>query len=472
MNLLERLSLIKYYPKDLHTSDVCVINRSPIQTNPDRCTEQELALSYLQKLMMIDYRARCVSFQCENQNQGILNNLSQSTDTNKSPNSDSFFSDDNDDDVINNSDGPRTNTETHIHPMDLQMAIFHCGDNFVRQYIYTKLSFIQFALPLLVPNPCRSEIEFPIWSFRQIKKSWKYRDASTKTWQSKNCAIIDANTALVSFVRFGESPASKSQIMNSLLGNQTHRVFFNRHCRGSSSNGQLMKGVAEIAWYLPGGKDNDIFNDCIAFTNLHGDAREHKTQVKFLHEISSINVILLSDGDHNEEDKRILQECLSSPKPLIFLCVDKKRVSSGISGTKVKIAVENRNEAELIDELTSIIKSFLDNSKIKMNIEACSAIARQYGFIVDEDDKQCEEGKEAAKVLLSFISDNPLCSIKETFLPLQGKLWQSWCKKDKELTRMTVRGGKVLRNTEEIFQEKRYALGKHSLKKHFLLTIL
>ncbi|XP_078477127.1 interferon-induced very large GTPase 1-like isoform X2 [Lampetra planeri] len=470
MNLLERLSLIKYYPKELHTSDVCVINGSPIQTNPDRCTEQELALSYLQKLMMIDYRARCVSFQCENQNQGKLNNISQSTNTNKSPNSDSFFSDDNDDDVINNSDGPRTNTETYIHPMDLQMAIFHCGDNFVRQYIYTKLSFIQFALPLLVPNPCRSEIEFPIWSFRQIKKSWKYRDASTKKWQSKNCAIIDANTPLVSFVRFGESPASKSQIMNSLLGNQTHRVFFNRHCRGSSRNGQLMKGVAEIAWYLPGAKDNDVFNDCIAFTNLHGDAREHKTQAKFLHEISSINVILLSDGDRNEEGKRILDECLRSPKPLICLCADKKRVSSRVSGTNAKIAVENRNEAELIDEVTSIIKFFLNNSKIKINIEACSAIARQHGFIVDEDDKQCEEGKDMAKVLLCLISDKPLCSIKETFLPLQGKLWQSWCKKDKELKRMTVRGGQSVEEYKSNILGEKTRIRKAQLERAFPLN--
>ncbi|XP_078740181.1 interferon-induced very large GTPase 1-like [Lampetra fluviatilis] len=407
--------------------------------------EQELALSYLQKLMMIDYRARCVSFQCENQ-------------------------DDNDDDVINNSEGPRTNTETHIHPMDLQMAIFHCGDNFVRQYIYTKLSFIQFALPLLVPNPCRSETEFPIWSFRQIKKSWKYRDASTNEWQSKNCAINDANTALVSFIRFGKSLSSKSQIMNSLLGNQTHRVFFHRHCRGSSRNVQLMKGVAEIAWYLPGGKDNDVFNDCIAFTNLHGDAREHKAQVKFLHEISSINVILLSDGDRNEEGKRILDECLSSSKPLICLCADKKRFSSGVSGTNAKIAVENRNEAELIDELTSIIKLFLNNSKIKINIEACSTIARQHGFIVDEDDKQCEEGKDMAKVLLSLISVKPLCSIKETFLPLQGTLWQSWCKKDKELKRMTVRGGQSVEEYKSNILGEKTRIRKAQLEKAFPLN--
>uniref|UniRef100_S4RX63 VLIG-type G domain-containing protein n=1 Tax=Petromyzon marinus TaxID=7757 RepID=S4RX63_PETMA len=445
-NLLERLALINYYPKKLHTSDVCVINMSPIQSNR-------------------------VSFQCENRNKVKSNKFYQSTYTNTCPNSDDFFSDDNNyDDIINNSDVPRTNTETHIHPMDLQMAIFHCGDNFVRQYIYNKLSFIQFALPLLVPNPCRSEIEFPMWSFRQIKKTWNFRDASTTQWKSKSCAISDANAALVSFVRFGESPASKSQIMNSLLGNQTHRVFFNRHCRGSSRNGQLMKGVAEIAWYLPGGKDDDVFNDCIAFTNLHGDAREHKTQVEFLHEISSINVILLSDGDRNEEGKRILDECLRSPKPLICLCADKKKVSSGAFGTNAKIAIENRNEAELIDELASIINWFLGNSEGKKNIEAYSALAKKYGFIVDEDDEQCKDGKTMAKVLLSLISDSPLCSRKETFLPLQGKLWQSWCKKDKELTRMTVRGAQSVEEYKSNILGEKTRIRKAQLERAFPLN--
>lgn len=47
-----------------------------------------------------------------------------------------------------------TTVLTCIHPMDIQMAIFHCADDFTRQYILTKLSICQFALPLLVPNPC------------------------------------------------------------------------------------------------------------------------------------------------------------------------------------------------------------------------------------------------------------------------------------------------------------------------------
>ncbi|XP_061437347.1 interferon-induced very large GTPase 1-like [Lethenteron reissneri] len=275
MNLLERLALQKYYSKNMHTGDVCVV-KSAMRTKHPR-TEQELASYFLQKLIMGNYEARYVRVQSENESYETMNN-------NENSNYDDFFKHD---DTLSRRKGLATNTQTHIHPMDLQMTIYHCGDNFVRQYIYTKLSFCQFALPLLVPNPRSSEIEFPLWAFRQINKNWKCRDTSTNTLQTKSYEIVNADTPLVSFIRFGESPTSKSQILNSLLSKQKHGVFFNRNCKGSSRNGLLMEGVTEVAWYCPSGRDDDVFNDCITFTNLHGDARRHRKQVQFLHEISS-----------------------------------------------------------------------------------------------------------------------------------------------------------------------------------------
>ncbi|XP_078740374.1 interferon-induced very large GTPase 1-like [Lampetra fluviatilis] len=389
-------------------------------------TEQELASYFLQRLIMGDYEARYVRIQSENKSNETMNN-------NENSNYEDFFKHN---DTLSRRKGLATNTQTHIHPMDLQMTIYHCGENFVRQYLYNKLSFCQFALPLLVPNPCSSEIEFPLWAFRQINKNWKCRDTSTNTLQTKNCAIVNADTPLVSFIRFSESPTSKSQMLNSLLSKQRHGVFFHRHCKGSNKNGLLMEGVTEVAWYCPGGRDDDVFNDCIAFTNLHGDARRHRKQVQFLHEISSINVILMSDRDHNDEAKIILQECLTSPKPLVCLCADRERIEGGNSRAKVKIAVKNRNEADLMDELKSTLNNLLAISTQTINLDDCSNTARRHGFTVDEDDEDCEEGKSMADILLSLLKEKPLSSMKKTFLPLQGKLWHKWCKKDKELTRL------------------------------------
>ncbi|XP_078740387.1 LOW QUALITY PROTEIN: interferon-induced very large GTPase 1-like [Lampetra fluviatilis] len=443
MNLLERLNLQKYYPKQMHIEYVSV--KSAMHAK-NTSTEQELASYFLQKLIMGDYEARYVSVQSENKCNEAMNN-------NANSNYEAFFKHD---DTLSRREGLTTNTQTHIHPMDLQMTIYHCGDNFVRQYLYTKLSFCQFALPLLVPNPHSSEIELPLWAFQQINKNWKCRDTSTNTLQTKSCAIVNADTPLVSFIRFGESPTSKSQMLNSLLSKQRHDIFFHRHCKGSSRNGLLMEGVTEVAWYCPGGRDDDVFNDCIAFTNLHGDARRHRKQVQFLHEISSINVILMSDRDHNDEAKIILQECLTSPKPFVCLCADQERIEGGNSGAKVKIAVKNRNEADFMHELKSTLNSLLRNITQINNLDNCPDIARRYDFIVDEDDEHCKDGKSMADVLLCILNDQPLSSMKETFLPLQGKLWHEWCKKDKELARFRLQVNQSIEEyRDNISMEKR-----------------
>ncbi|XP_078476913.1 LOW QUALITY PROTEIN: interferon-induced very large GTPase 1-like [Lampetra planeri] len=459
MNLRKILGLQEYYPKKMHTKDMCVIKSAILKEAPS--IEEELVLHYLQKLMMFDYEARYVSVPGENENNETMQN--------ENSNYEKFF---NHDHIVSSQDWSMTDTRTHVHPMDLQMTIFHCGDNFVRQYIYTKLSFCQFALPLLVPNPCNSEIEFPIWAFRQIKKSWKSRAASTETQQTNLCAIVDADTPLVSFIRFGESLTSKSQMLNSLLGKQKNEVFFHRHCRGSSKNGLLMEGVTEIAWYCPGGRDDDVFNDCIAFTNLHGDAREHKKQVQFLLEISTVNVILMSDCDNNDEAKGILVDCLNSPKPLLCLWADKEQISCGHCKTKVKIAVKNKNEAELMNELKSTLKYMLANSTQTVKMDGCSDIARQRGFSVDEDDEQCKQGKSMADVLLSLLKDKPLSSMKETFLPLQGKLWHEWCKKDKEFARLRVEGDQSVEEYRDNIAMEKQSIREAQLHKASPLNTL
>ncbi|XP_078740065.1 interferon-induced very large GTPase 1-like [Lampetra fluviatilis] len=438
---------------------MCVIKSAILKEAPS--IEEELVLHYLQKLMMFDYDARYVSVPGENENNETMQN--------ENSNYEKFF---NHDHIVSSQDWSMTDTRTHVHPMDLQMTIFHCGDNFVRQYIYTKLSFCQFALPLLVPNPCNSEIEFPIWAFRQIKKSWKSRAASTETQQTNLCAIVDADTPLVSFIRFGESLTSKSQMLNSLLGKQKNEVFFHRHCRGSSKNGLLMEGVTEIAWYCPGGRDDDVFNDCIAFTNLHGDAREHKKQVQFLLEISTVNVILMSDCDNNDEAKGILVDCLNSPKPLLCLWADKEQISCGHCKTKVKIAVKNKNEAELMNELKSTLKYMLANSTQTVKMDGCSDIARQRGFSVDEDDEQCKQGKSMADVLLSLLKDKPLSSMKETFLPIQGKLWHEWCKKDKEFARLRVEGDQSVEEYRDNIAMEKQSIREAQLHKASPLNTL
>ncbi|KAF5888947.1 interferon-induced very large GTPase 1-like [Clarias magur] len=148
-----------------------------------------------------------------------------------------------------------------VHPMDIQLAVFHCSDPFLKQLLVNKLAQCQCALPLLVPNPFTREIEFPLWTFCQITNSWKTIDPSGKEIRTQ--AVYEAETLMVAFFRFGSVSSFKSQLINSLI-NGKHHTFFHRNCPGSSKNRLLMDGVVEIAWYCPSGKETDYFSDCVA----------------------------------------------------------------------------------------------------------------------------------------------------------------------------------------------------------------
>ncbi|XP_040215038.1 interferon-induced very large GTPase 1-like [Rana temporaria] len=422
--LLKRLDLEMYYPQKMKNADFHKICQ-PSLVEEQISKEKQLPLHFLQKLLMLDYRARYVQCECNSEPLHAEVRSIQEEEENMDTTDldlEQFLVDEDEDLEQQNS-----NCEQPIHPMDVQMSIFHCANDFMRQYLYTKLSFCQFALPLLVTLPNTSSIEFPLWAFQEVKKKWK-----NKSDKSFDKFIKKTEAPIISFIRLGPSSTSKSQLMNWLISKQRHDIFYHRHCKGSTQNYFLMNGVAEIAWYCPGAKEDDTFDDCIAFTNLHGDATEHDQQVKFLEEISSVIVILFSELD--EKGKDLLQCLLKSSKSLICLCANKEK-SPPAKGTKVKIGIKNRNEAELLQQISKTIQSLLASSNERYSLDTCASIARKHGFVVDEDKELCKQGREQAKVLLSLLKKN-LSAMKEAFLPLQGDLWKKWCKKDKELTRL------------------------------------
>ncbi|XP_041090681.1 interferon-induced very large GTPase 1-like [Polyodon spathula] len=430
--VIERLGLQKYYPKKMTISDILVIDRSALE-DCQPSTEQELLFFFLQKLLMLDYKARDVF--CN------LKNTEKQT-TSSTPavamSLEDFFCDRNAKIKQNTEDKPQ-----HIHPMDVEMAIYHCADSFLWQYISAKLLFCQYALPCLVPNPFTSNIEFPSWSFMQLKKSWKCSERSdqqSKTAKCKSQSLYEAELPTVSFIRFGPSPSSKSQILNNLLNNQKHNTFFHRNCKGSSAPRLLMGGVVEISWYFPGGKDDDVFDDCVAFTNLHGDAREHEKQFEFLLKTATINVVLLTGSDRNEKGNAILQKLFNSPKPLICLCADMKVSPEEQQGTNIRIAAESRNDADLVEDLVTTIKRLLHSQKHTSSIKTCTGIARNLDFLIEEDHEHCKQGKSLAEALLAPLKSEKLSVIKDKYLPLQGELWHTWCKKNKELLRLQIKG--------------------------------
>ncbi|XP_013764744.1 interferon-induced very large GTPase 1-like [Pundamilia nyererei] len=92
------------------------------------------------------------------------------------------------------------------------------------------------------------EIECPLWTFRQITKTWKVTEIKdgSNTVTMKSVPACKAQTPLVSFFRLGSLSVSKSQLINTLI-NDRHNTFFHRNCPGSTKSRYLIDGVAEIA---------------------------------------------------------------------------------------------------------------------------------------------------------------------------------------------------------------------------------
>ncbi|XP_069823068.1 interferon-induced very large GTPase 1-like isoform X2 [Dendropsophus ebraccatus] len=466
LQLLNRLDIVKYYPQKMKTADFHKIFSSSI-SETKTLGESQLSFQYLQRLLMLDYRARYI--QCKSTDDLSQRNTVTINEDYEPDTSDNFL-DDFLDDGNEEFEKQIASDKQSIHPMDVQMAIFHCANDFMRQYIYTKLSICQFALPLLVRNPDSKCIEFPLWSFQEVRKKWKTISTANKDGTSNNKFITEAATPIVSFIRFGSSTSSKSQMINWLMSKQRHDIFYHRHCKGSTKNSLLMDGIAEIAWYCPGGKDDDAFDDCIAFTNLHGDAREHDKQVQFLELISSVIVVLFNDSDAREgKGKMVLQKLYKSPTPLICLLADKEYTPAK-PGLKLKMGLKERNEADLVHGLTTSIQSLLTSSNKRYSLYKCADIARKEGFIVDVDKEQCKQGKEQAEVLLSLLKEKNVSAMKDEFLPLQGELWHMWCIKDKELTRLRRKNNVSIEQQRSDIESEKQALRNKQLEKAFPLN--
>ncbi|XP_037648527.1 interferon-induced very large GTPase 1-like isoform X15 [Sebastes umbrosus] len=411
--LLGRLHLQDKHQQKLSPADFLKVG-PPVKQDHDT-SEKDLALTFLQRLMMLDYRARYIP---------VKQDSPEEFDT--------VDTDDGDlDDFYSTSvNFDQSELKTHVHPMDVQMAVFHCSDSFFKQNMITKLSQCQYALPLLVPDPVTMDIGCPLWTFRQIRKTWKITENkdNSNIVTMKSMPICKAETPMVSFFRLGSLSLSKSQLMNSLI-NDRHNTFFHRNCPGSTKSRHLMDGVAEIAWYCPAGKPNDAFTDCIAFCNLHGDALSIEKQRNILIDKSSVNVVLVPTLEKDAKSTAVISALYKSQKPLIILIADNDCGAVKKKKGKYKGGLKDRSHSDVSEELKKIIGNILSGPHASFQLETLTVVS---GIRVDEDDEACQKGRSAAMKVVNLLQGMDVSKIKDTFLPCQGQLWHEWCKINKE----------------------------------------
>jgi len=460
MSILERLGIKEYYPNKMSLSDVLVVEHINTDCN---YKENELVLIFLQKLLMLDCTLREVFYPVK-----VVSNENKVNDHSSSKGFEKFMFGKGKKEIKTKPN------EQHIHPMDIQMAIFFCADSFLWQYVAGKLAFCQYSLPLFVPNPLSLEMNCPSWSFLPLRKSWKFKTAENSTCLKENQSMFSASLSTVLVFRFGRGSISKSQILNSLLNKKKHNTFFHRDCKGSNSPPLLMDGVVETAWYIPRGESEDSFPDCTTFLNLHGDARKMNLQLDLLTQKASIVVVVLQEKDFEDElsheSESILRELYDSPTPLICLCADEKKEDAeeqDPGDPKLKIPAKDRNEADLLDELQTGIHCLLQKSHKKYSIDRIIKAGKSAGYQLDMDEDDCATGQKCAASIISKLKNENLRNVKEKFMPLQGELWSKWCRKQKELNVSSPKDGVSIENHLSAISGEKKCLRMEQVKKAF-----
>ncbi|XP_038671290.1 interferon-induced very large GTPase 1-like [Scyliorhinus canicula] len=421
----ELLTELGLESKKLSLNDVLNINRETLQ-NKSPYSPQDIPGYFLRNIMMVNSEARNLKYKpTKTQNQSELDELD-------------FLSQD----------------ETHeglYHPLDIIVSIFLCADPFLQQELMLKMSLCQFALPLLLPAGNKG-CTFLLWALRSIVKMWcplSLRDRAG--FQETN--MVTARIPIFSFIRFGSCSISKSMILKEVLISyqQHHNFFIHQDMECGNLPRRISDGLVELCWYLPSGSEElDLFPEPMTILNLRGDAKDFQIQAQFLTNISSAVFIFIDNVDRGLINS--LKSLIQSPART-FIVLTGSRVNREtnyhlkefITSSEFKkdqiLLRGTRNSADFTETLRSTLRNTLEithqqeTSQSLKSLEELAEIARDMGIEIDEDGKQCSQGKARSENICNGIKGDSISKYKLENMSFQGLTWQQISKIEKEQCR-------------------------------------
>ena len=273
----------------------------------------EIPKYIVEKLMIVDYRAR--AFKLKACNESVEQVPASSCDES--------------DDEEREQKMEYKRLKEAVNPMDAFIAIFYCSDDFLRQDLAIKLSSCQLSVPFLLPDPVEpsERITMLIWALAGIKKSWKSANNKSEQPKAQHVFVLEHPFPIVSFVRIGKNGFSKSVLLNKMISdvNGYHDFFFHRDCKGGGVERKIVDGLVELCWYLPGERKNQAFQNEICFANLRGDVRSFKKQLNVITKISSVIFLMLSSEYPPESTNEILIEIAKTETKFVLVFNEKPR---------------------------------------------------------------------------------------------------------------------------------------------------
>nr|XP_054761540.1 interferon-induced very large GTPase 1-like [Lytechinus pictus] len=433
---LKALGLDKYFP-----AQITLLNAMEIKRVSRPLKLAEIPWAIIHKLLMIDCRARDNHLSVENKS---------SSEKKPDDGGDSDF------EALlemhNSSDDEDKPTE--INTLDAIVAIFTCCDNFLKQVLAQKLFVCKLAIPFLYPLGLEDKVGMSLWALRTINVQW-----TNNSNVASETPVTERPFPLVSFIRLGRPPLSKSKLMNDILRNDSHDTFFHHDCNNGTVPRRITDGLLECSWFITSGKEKENLPSTTLFLNLRGDASSLKKQRKILQEISSVLFVIVTAEDlaktnNTETCQQILQ---SGGRTILFLIRGDNKQSTrdlraffeAVGKDILKgVPVISSNTKEGVQKNASELKTL---ARMKLSevltgcsgilIEECAQLTRDMGVVVDEyDDGACLKGKELAENVVSHMAGKDIENCKGLLLPLQGAEWIEYCKLLKKQHRASGKG--------------------------------
>ncbi|KAL8176550.1 UNVERIFIED_CONTAM: hypothetical protein K2H54_036211 [Gekko kuhli] len=338
-----------------------------------------------------------------------------------------------------------------VNPLDVLCAVLLCSDSFLQQEILSKMSMCQFALPLLLPPLETSHCTLMLWAMRDIVKKWRPHSlADSRGFREESLVLMPMLT--ISFVQMGSLSFSKSRLLNEFLSpSQHHHDFFiHRDMEGGNIPREIADGLVEIAWYFPGGrKSSDLFPEPVAIANLHGGIEAHQLQFRFLSKVSS--AVFIFAECISKREYTFLSSLKGSSTEYYFILECHGRNSNEtsdslkdlapvlkLSNSHVLLKAAKTNTVKMVEQLRSTIGRIISADPKRVTISDMAAVAHELSIHVDEDYQECQD---AHRCTLGITEDvNNIVLYKKEMLKLQGDLWKTLARVEKELCRMERQG--------------------------------
>ena len=451
-DILKALALTEYFPSKMSFLDAVTIGKEKTEMSLS-----DLPWQVVEKLMMIDFHAFDLV--------AVANQSCQATASVSA--SEEFDLEDLLGDVHITQ---RKETESgSLSTLDVLVTIFGCCDNFLKQFLAQKLFACKLAIPFIYPVGSQSTLYMSLWALRMI-----VIECTDKTKATMETSVTDRPIPIVTFLRLGRPPLSKSKLMNDVLSDEVHNTFFHYDCNNGTVHRTVSNGLVECSWLLPTGKKRErgheveILPVTTMFLNLRGDASSHEKQLDVLTKISSVLLIVASAGDlANNPHTVTYRKIFKASSNIILLLMSGSRdqtqqqLNAERQAFREAVGKENLRGIQLISSSSkqgvpknaSQLKTDV-RSKLSEILTTCDGItteesavlADKEGIIIDEHLSTCLKGRRHAEEVITYIKGRDIVECKRELLPLQGEEWMQYSKLLKEQHRTS---GKSVHTTAE-----------------------